>query len=484
MKNLFINGRWVEGNGDIFISSNPSNGKVVWEGKAATNEDIGKAVHAASTAFHIWSELDFSKREEYLHKFSEILQSKKEELAKTISKEVGKLSWDALAEVHGVQTKVGFSIQAYFDRCKELKNANSVTRFKPHGVIAVFGAFNFPAHVAHGHIIPALLAGNTIIYKPSEQAPSTAELTVKIWEEAGLPAGVLNLVQGTRTTGEALSTHNDIDGIYFTGSSTVGIAISKANAEHPNKIISLEMGGNNPIIVYKVKDLTAAAYHTIQSAFISAGQRCTCARRLIVPTSDEGDRFISVLKKIIENIKVGPPDSEPVPYMGPVISPKIAQWLTQVQEEWITKGAKSIIKLKHLKPGTGLVSPGFIDVTSIKDRKDEEVFGPLLQLIRVEDFDSAIIEANNTKYGLTAALISDDPNLYKKFYKFSRAGVVNWNQQTTGASSAAPFGGTGFSGNHRPTAYFAADYCSYPVASIEYPAAKLPDKISPGLTLA
>ncbi|MBL8512235.1 MAG: succinylglutamate-semialdehyde dehydrogenase, partial [Betaproteobacteria bacterium] len=358
----------------------------------------------------------------------------------------------------------------------------AVLRHRPHGVVAVFGPYNFPGHLPNGHIVPALIAGNGVIFKPSELAAGSAALTVAIWQEAGLPAGVLSLLQGARETGAALAGHVGIDGLFFTGSSSTGQLLSQQLATQPHKILALEMGGNNPLIVGEVSDIDATVHHIVQSAFISAGQRCTCARRLIVPQGAAGDRLIARLIEVATRLKVGVFDDEPQPFMGAVVSLEAAAKMLAAQEALLEKGARQLLPMKRLQPYTALLSPGIVDVSDIK-APDEEYFGPLLQIIRYRNFEAALHAANNTRYGLAAGLLSDQRQQYEIFERRIRAGIVNWNRPLTGASSAAPFGGIGASGNHRASAYYAADYCSYPQASLEAETIRLPDKLSPGLTL-
>lgn len=193
---------------------------------------------------------------------------------------------------------------------------------------------------------------------------------------------------------------------------------------------------------------------------------------------------MSALWNSVRNLRVGPSTERPEPFMGPVVSAATADRLLEAQKHLLARGAVALVEMRRLKPGTGLVSPALLDVTAVTGRDDEEFFGPLLQVIRVPDFEAALREANNTRYGLAAGLISDDAALYERFRAEVRAGIINWNQQLTGASSGAPFGGVGRSGNHRPSAYLAADYCSYPVASIEVPELKLPAQLPPGLNLS
>ena len=354
-------------------------------------------------------------------------------------------------------------------------------RHKPHGVVAVFGPYNFPGHLPNGHIVPALLAGNTVVFKPSELTPATAEEMVKLWEKAGLPAGVLNLVQGEKETGIALASHPGIDGLFFTGSSGTGKLIHQQFGGQPGKILALEMGGNNPLIVTELKNSKAAIHDTIQSAFITAGQRCTCSRRLFVPVGSWGDQFISQLVDASSKLTVGHWDDDPQPFMGALISEQAANHILSAQQQLLKLGATSLLEARKLQEATALLSPGIIDVTAVQHLPDEEYFGPLLQVIRYSDFMAAIDEANNTRYGLSAGLFSDKQQDYDLFLAHIRAGIVNWNRPITGASSEAPFGGIGESGNHRPSAYFAADYCSYPVASVESDSLIMPEKLSPGL---
>jgi succinylglutamic semialdehyde dehydrogenase len=466
-----------------FSSYNPATGETVWTGPAAGPAEVDHAVASARTAFLPWSALSGEDRIARLRAFATELAAQQESLAQLISREIGKPRWEALTEVQSMIAKVEISIAAHARRCAEFTNPSGITRFRPHGVVAVLGPFNFPGHLPNGHIIPALLAGNTVVFKPSELSPAVAAATVAIWSASGLPSGVLNLVQGGRDTGSALAAHPGINGLFFTGSARTGLALNAQFATTPEKILALELGGNNPLVVHHAADHRAAAVLTVQSAFLSAGQRCTCARRLIVPSGTAGDRFIAVLTKLIESLLVGAPTDEPEPFMGPVVSVAAAHQLLAAQTRLGERGATSLVRLRHLRPGTGLISPGLIDVTAVRDRRDEEFFGPLLQLIRVPDFEAALREANATAYGLAAGLISDDATLYARFRNEVRAGLINWNQQLTGASSGAPFGGVGRSGNHRPSAYFAADYCSYPVASIELPEVKLPAVLPPGLRL-
>lgn len=460
-----------------FHSYNPATEEILWSGRAAGKKEVDRAVQAAKEAVHP----PLEQRLEYVEKFQKLLTQNKEQLATVISQETGKPLWESKTEVDAMIGKVKISKEAYLQRCPEVTKQQGhftlSTRHKPIGAVAVFGPFNFPGHLPNGHIIPALIAGNSVIFKPSELTPLVAETVIKLWEECGLPEGVINLLQGGVETGRLLSEHPDIDGLFFTGSFNTGLILSKLFSTRPDKILALEMGGNNPLVIGKISDPQTAAYLTIQSAYLTAGQRCSCARRLIISS----DQILQTLIPMVEAIQVGPYTQTPEPFMGPVISARTAEKLMQKQQELIDQGAKPLIKMTHR--GAGFLTPGLVDVTEMKERKDEEIFGPLLQVIRVPDFEAALEEANRTAFGLCAGLLSDDPAEYAAFYRRVRAGVINWNAPLTGASSQAPFGGVGYSGNHRPSAFYAADYCSYPVASLETPRIKLPEPPLPGLKL-
>ena len=467
----FIDNLWIEGTGLVFTSTDPASGECIWTGHAATPTEVDRAFQSARIGSPDWADTTLAVRIGYVERFAKELCANERVLIDAICRETGKPRWEAMEEVASMIAKVAVSIQAYSERRRETTATDSgitaATRFKPHGVVAVLGPFNFPGHLPNGHIVPALLAGNTVVFKPSEMTPLVGTIAVEAWQSAGLPDGVINLVQGGRETGAALVNHPELDGLFFTGSVSAGLAIQRALIGQPHKILALEMGGNNPLIVTDVADLDAAAYLTIQSAFLTAGQRCTCARRLIVPVGEGGDRYIERLASLIGTIRVGPYWQEPAPFMGPVISDDAADRLLATQEDLRSRGGHTLIPMRSLGPRRAMLSPGLIDITAVPQVEDVEHFGPLLQLIRVEDFDAALREANRTAFGLAAGLLSDRRNLYDRFFCGIRAGIVNWNRPTTGASGKLPFGGIGLSGNHRPSGYYAADYCSYPVASLE-----------------
>lgn len=483
----FINGNWVAGEGHTIESIDPAKNQIIWQALSADATQVDLAVQAARHAFLSWQHSSLEERLTIIKRFAELLAENKISLAKTIAMETGKPEWETLTEVGAMIGKIAISEKAYHERTGVVNNempvGQAVIRHKAHGVVAVFGPYNFPGHLPNGHIVPALIAGNTVVFKPSDLTPLVAQETVKLWQQAGLPAGVINLVQGQVETGKALASHTGIDGLFFTGSSRTGKILHEQFAGHPGKILALEMGGNNPLIVKGAADIDAVVHDIIQSAFITSGQRCTCARKLFLENNEQGDAILARLIEVTKQIKVDHYDASEQPFMGAMISKNAAAAMVSAQEELLSLGAKALLSLVHTDTESGFVSPGIIDVTSIESSMpDEEHFGPLLKVIRYDDFDKAIESANNTSFGLSAGLLADNKSDYDYFLARIRAGIVNWNRPITGASSAAPFGGIGDSGNHRASAYYAADYCAYPVASVELEKVTMPTTLSPGLS--
>lgn len=450
------------------VSYQPANGIELWRGNI---DDVDAAVDRARRAWPAWAAQPLATRIELVRRFANEVRKVSDKMAELIAKETGKPLWEARTEVEAVINKVDISVTAYAERTgqKKLDSAlqgSAAVRHKPHGVMVVLGPYNFPAHLPNGHIVPALIAGNVVIFKPSEKTPAVGQLLMECFSKAGISAAVAQFFVGGPEEGKALVAHRGIDGVLFTGSAQAGIAINKKLASNPGKIVALEMGGNNPIVVIDTPKVTDAATLIIQSAFTSAGQRCTAARRLIIKESMY-DAILDEVKLLIARIIVDEPFADPAPFMGPVIDNAAAEQLVESFLYFLSNGGKAIRHMTRPDNDLPFLSPAIIDTTAMQDRPDVELFGPLLQVIKVKDFDEAIVEANRTRFGLSASLIGGSPQDYNRFWANIRAGIVNWNRPTNGASSSAPFGGLGLSGNHRPAAYYAADYCAYPVASTE-----------------
>ncbi len=463
-----INGEWLQGSGRTLVSDSPANNKKLWQGNMVNTDELGYAIKSCQQAFKHWCMFDIKDRIRILKKFQDKLKNNLKKLALTISMENGKPLWEAISEVNSVISKIDISIEAHFSRCVELdnihNNCKSVINYKPIGIFAVLGPFNFPAHLPFGHIIPAILAGNCVVFKPSELTPLVAKYFIEYLANSGLPAGVVNLIQGDHKIGESLVC-SEVNGVLFTGGYETGKKIHKLNAGQPWKVLALEMGGNNPLVISKAKDLLMAADVTLISAFISSGQRCSCARRVILTSDVDQPKFISILTDKIKQIRIGTYDQSPEPFMGPLINQQAVKGVIGYLDKLVGLGASVLLAGNVSQKNPTIITPSIVDVSKI-NIPDHECFGPILQVIRVADLDDAIIEANNTKYGLASSILTDDQDEFIKFRDRINAGIVNWNMPTTGALSRAPFGGIGKSGNFRPGAYFAADYCSYPFAGM------------------
>ena len=476
---ILIDGEWREGAGENFQSRNPADGNLVWEGHAAGPQDVAAGFKAARAAFPAWGRAPLDERVAVVERYKAELENRREEIAELISRETGKPRWEGLAELGAMIGKIDISLKAYAERTggytAETAFGHARLGHKPLGVMFVLGPYNFPGHLPNGHIVPALIAGNAIVFKPSEITPGVGEAMAKAWVAAGLPKGVLNLVQGARETGAAALDDKELDGVLFTGSWKTGKFIHETFAGRTGIQLALEMGGNNPLVVWDSADAEAAARIAVHSAYITAGQRCSCARRLIVPEGAAGDAVIEAIDRIAGQLSIGRWDSEPEPFIGPLVSAQAARGVLAAQDDLLRRGATAIRKAETVAElGEAFLRPGLIEVTGV-DVPDEEIFGPIIQVTRVADFDAAIAAANDTEYGLSAGLVSDDAALWERFWVEARAGIVNWNRPTCGAASNMPFGGPGRSGNLRPSAWYAADYCAYPVAT---QAAPVPERMA------
>ncbi|QDU71708.1 succinylglutamate-semialdehyde dehydrogenase [Mucisphaera calidilacus] len=480
-----INGNWAAGTGAPLQAHNPWSLEPTWQGNAASGDQVDEAVQAARDAHPAWAATPLDQRIEIAQRYAELAKQHTEEIALAIAREAGKPLWEARGEAALLAPKVATSIEEHrrqlADRTIDLPNGRGVTRYRPHGLLAVIGPFNFPIHLPNGHITPALLAGNTIVFKPSERTPTAGMIMAELWQKAGLPQGVLSAVVGARDTGQALVQHPQTDGVLFTGSYPAGRSIAASLVDEPGKIVALELGGNNPIVVHDTNHLDTAAYITAVSAFSTAGQRCNCARRVILTDSIDRDAFLDRLTGIARSITVGPFDAEPAPFCGPLITPQAGQAILDAQQQLLDFGAAPVLPLEVAGPHTGILTPGILAIEPDK-RPDEEYFGPLLSVLTTRTLDDAIALANQTRYGLAASLLTDNAEHFDRFVHTVRAGIINLNGPTVGASGKMPFGGIGRSGNHRPSASAAAAYCAFPVASMEAGPLAPVDKPLPGIT--
>jgi succinylglutamic semialdehyde dehydrogenase len=410
-----------------------------------------------------------------------VLKKHEEELARTIALDVGKPLWEARTEAQACSAKAAITADEGMKLVTDFPapgQAGAECRFRPLGVLAVLGPFNFPVHLPNGHILPALACGNAVVFKPSEVAPHAAELYGRCLQEAGVPPGLFNLVQGGPPVGAALSAHPGVNGVLFTGSWNVGQAIERA-CQGQTKLLALEMGGKNAAIVLADADFDKAIYDVLFSAFVSAGQRCTAASRAIVV--GDARRFALRIAQLARELTIGHPLDDGV-FMGPLASPAALEKF----EKGMPADVECLLASRRLQP-RGLsgcyVSPSVHFVQNRRGRpyEREELFGPDLAVYPAASEEEAIEIANATEYGLAASVHTASAETFDRCQRALECGVVNWNAPTVGASGRLPFGGLKRSGNHRPAALWSTLYCAAPVAVMRGEAALDRTKLAPGV---
>lgn len=455
------------------------------------HEHVDEACMSAKKAFHAWAHLGHEKRREYLLRLKELFVSHEAEMAKAISRDTGKPLWDATTEAKALANKIDITINFSSKLIQDeripnaLPQVDGVIRYKPRGVMSVIGPFNFPAHLPNGHIIPALYSGNTVVFKPSEQTPYVGQLYAELVEKAQFPAGVFNMVQGDGESGRRLVSHELVDGILFTGSYEVGLKIKQETMTHYWKILALEMGGKNSTVIWDDADIDKALYETLVGAYMSTGQRCSCTSRVFVHEKI-ADQFIERFYQSAKKLTIGHWSENP--FMGPLINAAAVEKYIRFQEIANRENCESMMRGKalDLKTKGYYVTPSIHLVKKVDPKsvyQKSEIFGPNVAIYTVKDFDETINQVNSTGYGLVMALFTKNETLYNQALLDARVGLLNWNRTTNGASSKLPFGGMGKSGNDRPSAHFAIQYCTVPVASLEDKTALDETKFVPGLTL-
>jgi succinylglutamic semialdehyde dehydrogenase len=441
--------------------------------------DVDLAVGAASEAARTWRKTSIDERKQLLLKYKEALDRREDELAQTIARETGKPLWEAKTEVGAMKGKVDItnnqSLQLVADSVVDdiLPGVAGATRYRPLGVAAVIGPFNFPGHLANGHIVPALATGNTVVFKPSEKTPLTGQVMAECFAEAGFPAGVFNLLHGEKEVGRRLVTHEDVDAVLFTGSYEVGTRIKQDTLLHHWKLLALEMGGKNASIVWKDADLETAVRDTMVGGFLTTGQRCSSTSRVLVH-EDIADEYVARIHEASKKFKIGHPLDEV--FMGPLIDAQSVDRYLKFQGIAKREGAEEIMRGKALETTHRghYVTPSLarMPTLSLEDMKksvymQSEIFAPNIAIMGVRELDEAVALSNATQYGLVTSIFTQSRDVYVKALEDLETGLVNWNRPTPGASSKLPFGGTRKSGNHWPTALPSVRYCTYPVASLE-----------------
>jgi succinylglutamic semialdehyde dehydrogenase len=454
---------------------------------------IDLAVSAAREAYSSWRKRPIGERAELLRKYQAAIKQREEELAEIIAREVGKPLWEAKGEVATMVNKVDVTINESMAMIEDrelpkiMENTVGRYRYRPHGVMAVIGPFNFPGHLPNGHIVPALLTGNTVVFKPSEKAPLVGQIMAEMFQEAGLPAGVFNLLQGEREVGRRLCVHEGVDGVLFTGSYEVGTRIKQDTLQQHWKLLALEMGGKNPAIVWDDADRDLAVHEILVGAYVTAGQRCSATSRIIVQRKLL-DSFVERFHAAAKTFTIGYPLDNP--FMGPLVEQGSVDRYMKFLGIASREGCEIVMRGKALElpkkgnyvtPSICLIKDSSLEATKKSIYQQTELFSPNVAILGVDTLEEALAQANSTQYGLVASVFSASSEVYEKCWESLQMGLINWNKATIGASSKLPFGGLKKSGNHFPTALMATRYCTFPVASLETVGAKPNPGAYPGL---
>lgn len=443
--------------------------------------DIDRAVAEAQEAFAAWRDVGAEARARLVSRFAKIVATRKADLALLIARETGKALWDARSEAELIAPKVTTSLNegaAYTATVEAAPGARAT--FHPRGVLAVLGPFNFPAHLPNGHIVPALIAGNCVVFKPSEECPAVAEFLLACWKEAGLPRGVLSVIHGAGAVGRQLVAHTQIDAVLFTGSYSTGRSIREATLDQPWKLLALEMGGKNAMLVLEDADLELACSEAAFSVAVSTGQRCTCLSRIFVVDSLV-EPFSDRLVDLLSALRIGAPLDKWV-FMGPLINRRAHDKVMGFRALADDDGAE---RLLTVDPGrqAPFIGPGLVrfpDASQKTVYQREEAFGPEAAIYPVRDLEAGIEAVNDSDYGLAASVMTSSRSAYDACVGRIRTGILNWNKATVGASGKLPFGGTGKSGNDRPAGVTASVYCTVPQAHLESEGPLDPELLPPG----
>lgn len=449
---------------------------LLWEA-GVFNDHIDAVIESAEKGFDRWRKLSFEDRIIFFKKYQEIVRSKKDEIAMALALEVGKPLWEAKTEAAALDSKVSVTITDSYERIKQKTIKEVMPKIdghvisRPLGPCFIIGPFNFPCHLANGQILSALIAGNSIIFKPSEKTIYSAQLMMECFHEAGFPEGVINFINGTGHVASKITADKRIKGVFFTGSKAVGMKILDNTYRDLNKLVALELGGKNSTIIHHDTNIDHALPELLRAAFLTSGQRCTSTSMILVHKKIEQE-FINRFKNLTERIRVGHPTSKPDPFMGPLIDEHAEKLYFDFCQYGKDEGAEEIISPKKLDVGYEgyYVSPSihYTNKPNISGKFiQEEIFGPNCFFIPYDNIEEAIKIANSTQYGLAASIFTRDPEIYQLCVRDIESGLINLNRSTVGASARLPFGGLKNSGNHRPAAVSMIDHCIGTVASLE-----------------
>lgn len=465
--NNYINGQWGTDTGaDYTAVKNPANGKTIADVRLSTADDVNQAVAAAKAAQKKWARVPAPKRADYLYEIGRIMIEKKEHLSQVLTKEMGKVIEEARGEVQeGIDMAyymAGEGRRLFGETVpSELDNKFAMSVRAPIGVVGLITPWNFPVAIATWKSFPAIVAGNTFIWKPATETPMMAYEMALIFEEAGLPAGVANVVFGSGgTVGTAMIEHPDVRVVSFTGSTETGRRVAELGGRHLKKV-SLEMGGKNAIIVMDDADIDLAVEGILWSAFGTAGQRCTACSRVIAHT-DIKQELEQKLLEAMKGLTIGDGADESNK-IGPVINAKSLEKISYYVNVGKEEGAKLLaggntLTEGHYTGGHYFEPTLFTDVAADSRLAQEEIFGPVISLIEVSSLEEAIEVNNSVVYGLSSSIFSRDVNKIFQAQRDLDTGIVYVNAGTTGAEIHLPFGGTKGTGNgHRDSGVAALD---------------------------
>ena len=448
----FINGRWTAStSGKSVPNINPADtDEILCTIPLSTREETKAAIAAAKEALPKWMATPAPVRGGLLFKAMNLLQQRLEELAVALTKEEGKILRESRGEVQRAINIMEFTA-GEGRRLRgstipsELPNTFIYTLRRPIGVVGLITPWNFPVAIPIWKIAPAVLSGNTVVFKPATFTPLTAVKIVEVFEEAGVPPGVLNMVMGSgATVGDEIVNHPDVHGISFTGSNDVGCALYE-QASRRGIRVQCEMGGKNPLVVLSDADLSLAVEGALQGGFGSTGQRCTAASRVIVE-EPVADRFTEMLLERTSRLRVGN-GMDPQTDMGPAVEENQMNTVLKYIEIGASEGARLRAGGKRLQSGSHakgyFVEPTLFDNVKPDMRiAQEEIFGPVIGVLRAKNFEDAVEIANRVKFGLSASLYSHDIAKIMRFAELSEVGKVHINSPTIGGEAQAPFGGT------------------------------------------
>ena len=452
----YINGEWLESvSNETAVNINPANIKdIIGTVKLSTREEARGAVEAAYNAFRDWKNTPAPTRGRIVMKAARLLEDNKEELAQILTREEGKTIGESRGElqrsINVAEFCAGEARRLNGETIQSELPANFAYTIKePHGVVALITPWNFPVAIPIWKIAPALVAGNTIVFKPAESTPATAVRIVELFEEAGLPQGVLNMILGAGAeVGDEIANHPAVKAISFTGSTATGLKLYAQVAGRGVKV-QCEMGGKNPVVVMEDCDMDLAVESTAQGAFGSTGQRCTATSRAVV-VDKIADEFVRKIVERAQKMRIGD-GAVSNTEMGPIVDEKQFRNVLKYIDIGREDGAEMLCGGKRAS-GDGLENGYFVEPT-VFDRvtpdmriAQEEIFGPILSVLRVKDFDEAMIAANDSQYGLTSSIFTTDPNLIFRFVGEIETGMTHINSPTTGGEAHIPFGGVKMTG--------------------------------------